>query len=165
VSVNSSEAKQLSNMNKKEKCIADTKAHMEHVRKLTKKLANMVIERGENHDSSKLEDPEFLAFVNADRLSDITYGSALDNQQMEGLKPALEHHYATNRHHPQHYPNGVAGMNLVDVIELLCDWYSSAKRHNDGNLLKTIDLNAERFDIDPQLTSILRNTVELLELH
>lgn len=151
-------------MNKKEKCVADTKDHIDQVRLRCKKLAYMVIERGENHDASKLQDPEFSHFVKAAELESISYGSEESNKSLEELKPALDHHYAHNRHHPQHFPNGIAGMNLVDLIELLCDWYSSAKRHNDGNLLKTIDVNAERFNLDPQVVSILRNTAELLEL-
>lgn len=34
---------------------------------------------------------------------------------------------------------------------------------NDGNLLKSIELNAERFNIDPQLKQILLNTANLLD--
>lgn len=32
------------------------------------------------------------------------------------MKPALEHHYASNSHHPEHYSNGIQGMSLFDLL-------------------------------------------------
>jgi hypothetical protein len=53
---------------------------------------------------------------------------------MEELKPVLEHHYANNRHHPEHYKNGLNGVNLIDVIETFGDWFVSSKRQNNGSM-------------------------------
>ena len=55
-------------------------------------------------------------------------------------------------------------MNLIDVVEMLCDWKAASARHNDGNLRKSIEINAKRFGIDSQLVRILENTADLLEL-
>lgn len=54
-------------------------------------------------------------------------------------------------------------MNLVDLIEMFCDWKAATMRHHDGNLLKSIKINAERFGINPQLVKILENTADLFD--
>jgi hypothetical protein len=54
-------------------------------------------------------------------------------------------------------------MNLIDLIELFCDWKASSLRHNNGNLLKSIEINAKRFNISEQLTKIFENTADFIE--
>jgi hypothetical protein len=56
-------------------------------------------------------------------------------------------------------------MTLVDLMEMFCDWKASTLRHNDGNLLTSIDINAERFQIDDQLKQILINTARMIDEH
>lgn len=53
-------------------------------------------------------------------------------------------------------------MNLLDVVEMLCDWKAASERHNDGNIRKSITINANRFNMSPQLVKILENTADLL---
>ena len=76
------------------------------------------------------------------------------------MGPALAHHYANNRHHPEHHKNGVDDMTLIDVLEMLIDWKAASERHNDGNILKSIEKNADRFGLSPQLVKILENTAK-----
>ena len=146
-------------------CCMETLKHIEQVRSMVTKLAVMMIERGAQHDASKLQSPEVEYFVeHTPKLSKLTYGSPEYAASLAALKPALDHHYANNRHHTDHFPNGVRGMNLVDIVEMLCDWKSSAGRHIDGNILKSIEINAKRFDLSDDLVCVLKNTAELLEL-
>ena len=86
------------------------------------------------------------------------YGSV--EQFLEGMGEGLAHHYACNRHHPEHFENGVRDMNLIDAVEMLADWKAASERHADGDILKSIALNAERFGYSEQLSDIMRNTVE-----
>jgi hypothetical protein len=72
---------------------------------------------------------------------------------------ALKHHYRENSHHPEHYENGVDDMDLLDVIEMLCDWMAAVSRMKDGDIEKSIEINADRFGISEQLKSILINTI------
>ena len=51
-------------------------------------------------------------------------------------------------------------MTIIDLIEMLCDWKAATMRHNDGNIRKSIEINAKRFNIDSQLTKMLENTVK-----
>lgn len=79
------------------------------------------------------------------------------------MKPALEHHYAMYRHHPEHFQNGVNDMNLIDLVEMLADWKAASERQHNGNLLTSIELNATRFNITDQLKQILINTAKTLD--
>lgn len=54
-------------------------------------------------------------------------------------------------------------MNLVDIIEMICDWKAASERQKDGNLLKSIEQNATRFGYDDQLKRIFMNTAKMLD--
>jgi len=147
-----------------DECRVETQKHIEKVRKYIRFFTDRLTTRGENHDASKLESPEVELFAeHTERLAEIEYGSEEYKKELEALKPALDHHYAVNRHHPQHFPAGINDMTLVDLIEMIADWKASSERHNNGNLLKSIELNAKRFNIDDQLTQILVNTVKVMD--
>ena len=74
------------------------------------------------------------------------------------MKPALMNHYAINSHHPEFYKNGVDGMDLMDLVEMFCDWKAATERHVDGSPENSIGINAKRFELSPQLEMIFRNT-------
>ena len=142
----------------------ETKNHISNVKKNIKIFIDLLKERGINHDLTKLKDPELPLFTKlTPKLAACTYGSEEYKTFLDELKPALEHHYAKNRHHPEHYPNSINGMTLVDLVEMFVDWKSAAMRHNNGNLLKSIEINSKRFNMDKQLTEIFNNTAELLD--
>lgn len=137
----------------------ETFRHIERVRNLLNRVAADMLRRGEEHDQSKLESPEVELFTEfTPKLAKLTYGSAEFNACKAAMGPALAHHYAKNAHHPEHYKNGVNDMTLLDIIEMLVDWKASSERHHDGNILKSIEINADRFGLSPQLTKILENT-------
>ena len=78
------------------------------------------------------------------------------------MKEGLDIHYANNRHHPEHFDNGIQGMNLLDLLEMICDWKAASERHADGDVYKSIEINQERFGYSDELKIILKNTVEFL---
>ena len=121
-----------------------------------------LVDRSVVHDLSKTEPPEVEAFDRATaRLSSIAYGSPEYAASLAELKPALDHHYAHNAHHPEHRPNGINGMTLVDLVEMLADWRASTERMGGtGDLRKSIEMNAKRFKIEPQLVDVLISTAE-----
>jgi hypothetical protein len=142
----------------------ETKQHIANVQAFAQIFIDALRERAVNHDTSKLHDPELPLFVEyTKKLATCTYGSDEYKRFLEGLKPALDHHYATNRHHPEHYPNGINDMTLVDLIEMFCDWKAATMRHNDGNLLKSIEINTKRFGLSPQMRTLFENTAELFD--
>lgn len=43
---------------------------------------------------------------------------------------------------------------------MLCDWKAATKRNKNGNIRKSIEINAQKYNISPQLEQILENTVK-----
>lgn len=138
----------------------ETWAHIEKVRSLLSEVIQELELRAKNHDQTKLGSMEKPYF---DRLTpllrDVKYGSGEYQKVLLQMQPALNHHYANNSHHPEFYFTGVSGMNLVDLVEMLCDWKASSLRHNTGDIMRSIDVNTVRFKLEPQLRAILENTV------
>jgi hypothetical protein len=58
--------------------------------------------------------------------------------------------------------SGIDGMNLIDLIEMICDWKAAGLRHDGGDIFKSIDINKERFGISEQLVQILKNTADFI---
>jgi len=147
-------------------CQVETQKHIEAVRKYIRFMIDKIDMRGVKHDASKLESPEVEVFAEyTPKLNNTTFGSEEYYQNLEGMKSALDHHYASNRHHPEHFVNGINDMTLIDILEMFCDWKASTLRHNDGNLLKSIETNAERFNMEGQLKQILINTARMIDEH
>lgn len=142
----------------------DTKKHIAKVKQYVYACADTLYERGELHDWDKIEDPveKELFDEYTPKLANCTYGSDEYKSFLDGLKPALDRHYANNRHHPEHFKNGMRDMNLIDMIELICDWKASSERHDDGDIFKSIEMNQERFSYSDDVKDLLRNTAEFL---
>lgn len=138
-----------------------------HILEVSRNLGDFAIRlmaRAEAHDASKLEEPEASGFARvASKLRGMTYGSPEYTACLTELRPTLDYHYARNRHHPQHWKNGIRDMDLVDLVEMFCDWRAATKRHDDGNLHKSIEVNAHRFNLSPDLVSLLENTAKLFD--
>jgi len=138
----------------------DTWRHIHRVRQILNACIVEILARSEAHDQSKLESPEVELFAEySEKLAATTYGSPEYNSNKIAMKPALEHHYANNRHHPEHFEHGIEDMTLIDLLEMLCDWKASSERHTDGNIRKSIKVNADRFGISPLLAKIFENTI------
>ena len=140
----------------------DTLEHIAKVAGYMEEATGTLTYRAAVHDRSKLEDPEKAMFDEfTPKLRDLTYGSPEYKACTAAMGDALKHHYAHNSHHPEHYTDGVAGMSLFDLIEMLCDWKAAGERHADGgNIRRSLDLNVDRFAISPQLEHILNRTIE-----
>lgn len=112
------------------------------------------------HDASKLIDPERSAREESySLLEGIPFGtdeyfSVLHTK----LGPIAQHHYQHNAHHPEHYQNGVLGMTLFDLVEMLCDLRAKCDEKN----LQVIDLDTNRriYNIPTPVYEILLNTVK-----
>lgn len=142
----------------------DTLLHIKRVNHLLLNACAELMKRAQVHDDSKLLSPEKSEF---DRLTPILKGLTYDTPayyaSLKELNVALDHHYANNSHHPQFYPNGIDGMDLFDVLEMLLDWKAATERHADGDIDKSITANAKRFEMSDQLVNIFRNTVKYLK--
>jgi hypothetical protein len=139
-----------------------TEATREHITKVANYLlllADALEHRCDSHDSSKLEPPEKEIFDKVTpKLNSLHYGSDEYRASLAEMGPALQHHYAQNRHHPEHFEKGIAGMDLVDLVEMFCDWCAATERHADGDIEASVIANRERFGYDLILANIFVNT-------
>lgn len=142
------------------KCLAETHKHVRRVGHFLNKFIIDFIRRAEHHDDSKFEEPELSGFAAAqEKLATCEYGGEEYKKNLAELRPILDHHYAKNRHHTEHWPNGIEDMTLPDLLEMLCDWKAATERNKDGNIRKSIEKNAEKYKMSPQLKRIFENTV------
>jgi hypothetical protein len=43
---------------------------------------------------------------------------------------------------------------------MICDWLAAVKRHKDGDIFRSIEVNQERFGYSDEIKEILKNTAE-----
>lgn len=141
----------------------DTMNHINRVRDLLFIVCKNFYSRATAHDQTKLREPEKSIFdIATPKLRSLTYGTEEYKEALVEIKEALDHHYQYNSHHPEHYVNGIDGMSLFDIFEMLVDWKAAGERHEDGCINKSLEINKQRFNISPQLYNILTNTVKEL---
>ncbi len=138
-------------------CTADV---LEHKRKVTRYLiafANVLAYRATIHDDSKLQSPEKETFDEfTPKLKEAEWGTETYKEFLVAMGEGLKHHYAVNSHHPEHYENGVDGMNLLDLVEMVCDWQAAAE---GKDVAVDLEHAAKRFNLSPQLISIIKNSI------
>lgn len=151
----------------------ETKEHIERVRDFLDRAGDNLGDRYNEHDASKLVEPELSAFnIATPKLATLEYGSDEYKKSLEELGPALQHHFEHNDHHPEHYENGVRGMSLMALIEMLCDWRAASERTkqrtDDPEKVSTFEaglkFNQERFGYSDELAEILLNTARELRM-
>lgn len=143
----------------------DTQAHISQVGLALREVVHNLSQRALVHDASKFEVPEKEAFDQVTpRLADLKYGSPEYRACLREIRPALEHHYLVNDHHPEHYRSvGVIGMSLMAIIEMLADWRAAGLRHDPPNsIVQSIKINSVRFNIHPELVLVFLNTTREL---
>lgn len=145
-----------------DKTIRETLEHKHRVQELMNAVIIELINRATTHDNSKLGEHELEQFAKLGKpLEGITYGSEEYKEQINSiLGDALKHHYENNRHHPEHHPNGIKDMDLLDILEMLVDWRAATERHKDGDIYRSIEINQDRFRYGDELKGIFKNTVD-----
>lgn len=141
--------------------MCETYKHKQVVNQLIGDMIKELIFRGVNHDNSKIGEFEVDIFTEyTPKLANSTFGSDEYKQFLKEMKPALDHHYSENKHHPEHFENGVLGMDLIDLLEMICDWKAATLRHNNGDIMKSVEINQERFGYSDELKQIFINTIK-----
>lgn len=147
---------------------AHTEATMRHIDLVAANLgkfgADLAV-RATVHDDSKFTKIESEALDAMKRLVEIEgpadYGSEEYDRRKAIMAPMLNHHYANNDHHPEHHARGIDDMNLMQIVEMLCDWNAS-NVERDGGKPMGLSKSIERYGIEPQLADILKNTCDAM---
>jgi hypothetical protein len=114
------------------------------------------------HDASKLKDPREKALFDqwTPELQTRSFGSPEYQEALQQMGEGLKLHYAANEHHPEHFKNGIDGMTLYNLVEMVCDWMAAAEKKG---IPIDMDYLQERFKISPQLRSIIENTFDEID--
>lgn len=122
-------------------------------------ISEEIKKRGEDHDLSKLQQPELGWLIQMDKEPKYQYGTPEYFEKMKKWQKFFIHHYINNRHHPDHFKFGICDMTLVDLCEYMADIISYYDEMHVGDALKTVEEQKERFGFDEQLSQILKNTL------
>lgn len=137
----------------------ELKTHRYYIRRLMTKVIDELTYRMESHDLSKLtpeEKPFFeIASQEGNKINDPKERAAL----IEKIKPGLLHHYRHNSHHPEHYEDLVKGMNLLDLIEMLCDWLAVNYKYQDSHPIDHIEHAQRKLGFSDEVKRVLVNTL------
>jgi hypothetical protein len=147
-----------------ERYLNDLAQHKGWVNKYIVKVVHLLRERADGHDDDKYKDPlKRIYSKNFDALCKTTFRSPEYNKIVgsEEFQEAFKIHTKNNRHHPQHFENGVEDMNLIDIIEMLCDWKAASDRTGRKQSVKEgMELNYEKYHIDGIARKWIENTLE-----
>lgn len=139
------------------------KDYMAHVIRVKKNMAILMCdleERARTHDMSKTQSPEKEGYDKyIPLLRTAKYGTEAYNKIREDMrKDCLDHHYEVNRHHPEHFENGIRDFTIVDLFEYFVDCYSSSLL-SDTPFEEGVKINAKKHNLPPELVQIFINTV------
>lgn len=121
---------------------AETLAHIARVQECLRELTILLTQRGERHDASKLVEPERSGFIaTLPRMKATPYGTPAYTALLDELRPTIQHHYAANDHHPEHYPTPTSDAIAVmrqDVIDIQQPGFNGAHKRATERLRQQI---------------------------
>ena len=137
--------------------------HADHVLRVQTRMAEVlsdIARRMVVHDQSKYSDIELPLIVGKATLNAVPYGTDEYKVALGKVEDSLVGHYFNNSHHPEHFADdGIGAMSLLDLLEMLCDW-KAAGEQNGGSIKESLRINVERYNISPELTKVLRRTIQ-----
>lgn len=110
------------------------------------------------HDDSKIKKEETSCFSrinNSDGMRDPNLGIP------DEIKDMIKVHWRNNRHHPEHFID-YHDMSEVDVIEMVCDWFSRSKQYGTDFLEFVNTRQANRFHFDDEFYEMVMKYCNLL---
>ena len=135
-------------------------SHINRVRKWIGKFSTILFIRGINHDKSKLCEPELSLWKKMDEEPRYPYGTSKYKEKLNRYKEVFQQHYKHNKHHPEHWSGYYCDMDLMDVIEMLCDWLG----YKDDITLKEaetlVNQQCERYGFNDTFRHLLYNTLK-----
>jgi hypothetical protein len=144
--------------------LKDLDAHQANFKKIMARVMSELKERTNKHDESKRESPELECYNKyIPKLQEVEYNSdEYKELKQEMLDNGLQHHFDNNRHHIEHFEDGILGMDLIDLIECLVDWVAASMR-SSSPFEKGLEANKDSFNIPDPIYKIFENTLPLIE--
>lgn len=135
-------------------------SHRDRVSTKMSDLGNDLAIRGRRHDNSYTSDVESAIIAKID--------SAKTKEERQHYTEVLQGiHWSTNDYHVEYFPKGIYDMNMIQMIELICDRLSRYEvEHPISTELpgeECRDYVLEAFgDISPDLSEVVLNTLDYI---
>lgn len=141
-----------------DKCLLVSKYFIEHG---DIEFGLNIIRRGVTHDNSKFSKQEFtelVSIISSDTdkcFKDATY--TLSDKE----RKAIEHHWKSNKHHPEYYEN-TDDMGELDIIEMVCDWAARSEQYGTDLLEFIEERQRNRFKFSDSLFERIEKYCKLI---
>ncbi len=153
-------------MNSEEFFLNDLKVHKAKVEENILKIIKELNKRLKEHDNDKLQNPiiydKYAKYSQKQR--SLPYGSK-EREEIENgsaMGEATRLHVIGNRHHFYDERNSITNnlVDLVDLIEVLCDWISAMRRNplTKDEEIERLNLIFEKHKIPNTFRQLLLNT-------
>lgn len=148
---------------------ADTRKHQQLVAERLILAAKRLLDRAVAHDASKFSDIEKAAYIEPVwelNTKEVPYGSDEYKRLTKQMGSGWNHHIFNNSHHPENAEVTMPefsgqpfnGMDLFDILEMVCDWIGAADRRGNHPSLPIKRFQDEK-GMSDQLAQIIRNTL------
>lgn len=138
--------------------------HQQQVGGVMLKVISELMTRALTHDSSKFTTQQLkdnlITLPDKWKIQAAGHGyhSPQQKEHRQKFAPEIDRHRSAHPHHPEHFGNDVNKMDLIDLLEMLCDWYVSAP-----DIDQSIGENSGDYNIDPHIRQLLENTASRLK--
>ena len=138
--------------------------HQQKVGSVMQKVICELMDRALKHDDSKFATQQLrdnlVTLPDKWKLQQQGHGyhSPEQEEHRKRFAPEIHRHRSAHPHHPEHFGNNVNKMDLIDLMEMLCDWYVAAP-----DIDQSIRENSRDYKIDPHISQILKNTARKLK--
>lgn len=142
-----------------------TKTHIKYVYENCRLLAARypeLIYRGKLHDISKYGEYEYIPYIwmtwKYKMKNDGKVFEYPSNTLETSVEMAVDHHYKSNRHHPEFHENS-NDMTEIDIAEMVCDWYAMSMEFGD-DVKKWANKSIKRYRFNDDNAKLIYQFIE-----
>jgi len=142
------------------------KDHRNKVQQWVQRIMKILEDRAKKHDLSKLND-ELELWKKLDEYPRYKYGSSEYFEKLKRFKNVFYTHWAHNRHHYEYFRIKHHGniskiytdIDLVDLIEMMCDWLSYNETITVTDAKKLVAEQMKRLGMPKEIAALILNTI------
>ena len=137
--------------------------HIMMVQGLLRRVARRLLDRADSHDLSKLAPDELGGMIEIDAIAD-KFGLNSPEYMVALSGEVIKLHQSRHSHHPEYHLSGIKGMDIFDLVEMICDWKVANQVRGHPEWEKSVDMMAERLSLSPEYVLLINLIAEALEV-
>lgn len=145
--------------------LATFSRHCAYLRRALQIIRHDIEARSELHDLSKLGPEELPGFIRLSAAArEHAYATPGYMAAIKAEKPAVDHHQATNGHHPEAHAD-LASMPWLDIVEMVCDWWAASRTYSaePAPWADVLAIQRERWPWTPEQWWLIEQVAATLE--